>query len=145
MPKDRFSKNQTKASRPLPDAGARGSEALAPTASQLNSLVDLPERGRIVHRGYVESITILPAEQAPSFTVSVVDHPAPPGGRRVAVPHLHLIFMGQRRVPGILAGTRLNYEGMVAPVDGVATIFNPRYEILPERNTGLLTKPKARS
>lgn len=145
MPKDRTGKNQTKASHPLPNTGARGSEALGPTALQLNSLVDLPERGRISHRGYVESITILPAAQAPSFTVSVVDHPAPPGGRRVAVPHLHLIFVGQRRVPGILAGTRLNYEGMVAPVDGVATIYNPRYEILPERNTGLLAKPKSRS
>ncbi|PQZ96440.1 hypothetical protein CQ018_00530 [Arthrobacter sp. MYb227] len=111
----------------------------------LNSLAELPERGRIIHRGYVESITILPAEQAPAFTVSVVDHPAPPGGRRVAVPHLHLIFVGQRRVPGILAGTRLNYEGMVAPIDGVATIYNPRYEILPERSSGQLPKPKTSS
>ena len=145
MPKERIGKNETKVSRPLSNTGTQGSETLAPTSMPLNSLVDLPERGRIKHRGYVESITILPATQAPSFTVSIVDHPAPPGGRRVAVPHLHLIFVGQRRVPGILAGTRLNYEGMVAPVDGIATIYNPRYEILPERNTGLLPKPKSRS
>ncbi|WP_258142348.1 hypothetical protein [Arthrobacter sp. MYb227] len=145
MPKELVGKNTAKASHPVPDTGSRGSGALAASGKMLNSLAELPERGRIIHRGYVESITILPAEQAPAFTVSVVDHPAPPGGRRVAVPHLHLIFVGQRRVPGILAGTRLNYEGMVAPIDGVATIYNPRYEILPERSSGQLPKPKTSS
>ncbi|MFL4472664.1 hypothetical protein ACIPVK_01550 [Paeniglutamicibacter sp. MACA_103] len=100
---------------------------------RLASLAELPARGRISHRGYVESMTILPRAQAPSFTVTVVDHPAPPGGRRSAVPHLRLVFVGQRRVPGLVAGSRISYEGMVAPLDSVPTVFNPRYEILPER------------
>lgn len=100
---------------------------------QISSLAELPVRGRIVHRGYVESMTILPPQQAPAFIVTIVDRPAPPGGRRSTVPHLHLVFVGQRRVPGVLAGSRLHYEGMVATIDSVPTIFNPRYEILPER------------
>nr|WP_245356731.1 hypothetical protein [Paeniglutamicibacter kerguelensis] len=105
-------------------------------------MAQLPQRGHISHRGFVESITILPAQQAPMFAVSVVDRPAPPGGRRAAVPHLRLIFVGQRRVPGIWAGTRLRYEGMVAPIDGVPTIYNPRYEILPGRGSGAEPKPR---
>ncbi|GAA5227458.1 hypothetical protein [Paeniglutamicibacter antarcticus] len=100
---------------------------------RISSLAELPVRGRIAHRGYVESMTILPPQQAPAFIVTIVDRPAPPGGRRSAVPHLHLIFVGQRRVPGVVAGSRLHYEGMVATIDSVPTIFNPRYEILPER------------
>lgn len=120
---------------PVADEVHEQGGALVPT-QRLQTLAELPQRGRISHRGYVESITILPAEQAPMFAVLVVDHPAPPGGRRSAVPHLRLVFVGQRRVPGIWAGTRLRYEGMVAPIDGVSTIFNPRYEILPDRGPG---------
>lgn len=113
-----------------PEAGGSGGGA---GIARLKSLAQLPVRGRIAHRGYVESMTILPTAQAPAFTVTVVDHPAPPGGRRSAVPHLRLVFVGQRRVPGLVAGSRISYEGMVAPMDLVPTVFNPRYEILPER------------
>jgi hypothetical protein len=112
-----------------PPSGAQGPSGV----QRLASLAELPVRGRIAHRGYVESMTILPPAQAPAFTVTVVDHPAPPGGRRSAVPHLRLVFVGQRRVPGLVAGSRISYEGMVAPLDSVPTVFNPRYEILPER------------
>lgn len=113
------------------EPGRQGPTDVQPLAS----LAELPVRGRIAHRGYVESITILPRAQAPAFSVTVVDHPAPPGGRRSAVPHLRLVFVGQRRVPGLVAGSRISYEGMVAPLDSVPTVFNPRYEILPERTS----------
>ncbi|WP_411734348.1 hypothetical protein [Paeniglutamicibacter sp.] len=132
MPKDkpvkakRSQAPENDASRPTGEPGRAGIQRLA-------SLAELPVRGRIAHRGYVESMTILPPAQAPAFTVTVVDRPAPPGGRRSAVPHLRLVFVGQRRVPGLVAGSRISYEGMVAPLDSVPTVFNPRYEILPER------------
>ncbi|MGB9032915.1 MAG: hypothetical protein WCC45_00140 [Paeniglutamicibacter sp.] len=132
MPKDKAPK--AKPGQPAPAASAAAAGVMPQTGFQrLASLAELPVRGRIAHRGYVESITILPPQQAPAFTVTIVDHPAPPGGRRNAVPHLRLVFVGQRRVPGLLAGSRIRYEGMVAPIDLVPTIFNPRYEILPER------------
>lgn len=141
MPKERGARLRKAGAPPAVEAAGEQPGAAART-QQIATLAGLPERGRISHRGYVESITILPAQQAPTFTVSVVDHPAPPGGRRTAVPHLRLVFVGQRRVPGIWAGTRLRYEGMVAPIDGVATIFNPRYEILPDR--GSTQAPRAK-
>ena len=118
---------------PRVEAIKQPGEPAGPGIQRLASLAELPVRGRITHRGYVESITILPPAQAPAFTVTVVDHPAPPGGRRSAVPHLRLVFVGQRRVPGLMAGSRISYQGMVAPLDSVPTVFNPRYEILPER------------
>lgn len=140
MPKERAARLRKNEASPVVETAGEPGGPLART-QQLETLAGLPQRGRINHRGYVESITILPAQQAPTFAVSVVDHPAPPGGRRSAVPHLRLIFVGQRRVPGIWAGTRLRYEGMVAQIDGVATIFNPRYEILPDR--GFTPVPRA--
>ncbi|MCV9995361.1 hypothetical protein OIU93_13800 [Paeniglutamicibacter sp. ZC-3] len=134
MPKDKAVK-ATWSQRPevadVREPGEQGPTGVQPLAS----LAELPVRGRIAHRGYVESITILPLAQAPAFSATVVDHPAPPGGRRSAVPHLRLVFLGQRRVPGLVAGSRIKYEGMVAPLDSVPTVFNPRYEILPERSS----------
>lgn len=131
VPKDKT----PKAKRGTKEAAAATSLAQGPQPGTqlLTSLSELPQRGRIDHHGYVESMTILPPQQAPAFSVTVVDHPAPPGGRRSAVPHLRLIFVGQRRVPGLVAGARLHYVGMVAPIDSVPTIFNPRYEILPAK------------
>lgn len=141
MPKERPAKPRKQQRLPL----AGESDPAMPVArtQKVQGLAQLPERGRIVHSGYVEFITILPAQQAPMFTVSVVDRPAPPGGRRAAAPHLRLVFVGQRRVPGIWAGTHLRYEGMVAPIDGVPTIYNPRYEILPERGPSPAPRSKA--
>lgn len=98
----------------------------------LGALAELPERGRVVLSGYVDAITIQPGTSAPAFTAIVSDRPAPPGGRRSPAVQVRLIWLGQRRVPGIFAGSRLRCEGMVAQVDGIATIHNPRYEILPD-------------
>lgn len=97
----------------------------------------MPERGRISCAGYIESITIEPVDAAPKFTAVVADWdradtgPAEPELRRASGPgpRLRLVWMGQRRVPGITAGIRLGFEGMVTRADGVPTIYNPRYEI----------------
>lgn len=133
MPRDKSLKaRRGEPPQPVEPADAEDGD-LAPGVRRLATLDELPVRGRIAHHGYVESVTILPPQQAPAYSVTIVDHPAPPGGRRRAVPHLCLVFVGQRRVPGLVAGSRIRYAGMVAPVDQVPTIFNPRYEILPER------------
>lgn len=47
------------------------------------------------------------------------------GDRRV-----RLVWNGQRRIPGIDPGVDLAFEGMVSLVDGIPTIYNPRYEIV---------------
>lgn len=122
------------ASRP---GGSTGAEP----AERCHSLGHLPERGRVLARGFVESIRILPSSQAPVFTAGVVDTPAPPGGRRGPVVRIVLAWNGQRRVPGIEAGTRLRFEGMIARIDGVPTIYNPRYEILPEEEPDVEDEP----
>jgi hypothetical protein len=45
----------------------------------------LPDRGRVVCHGYIESVTYAPASQVAAFTAVVVDHDAPriktPGAR----------------------------------------------------------------
>lgn len=92
-------------------------------------LAHLPVRGRVASSGYVEAITILPAGRAPKFSAVVTE--AEPDRRSAGGPaRIRLVWLGQHRVPGIEAGIRLGFEGMVFLVDGMPTMYNPRYEIL---------------
>lgn len=114
--------------------------AAPPKAGRKAGLVrDLPLRGRARGKGYVERITIYPRGGGPRFSAIVSDAAdlrAPTPGQRHAgtaryrESRVKLVWMGQRKVPGIEAGTQLVFEGMVSSVDGLPTIYNPRYEIV---------------
>lgn len=101
----------------------------------------LPDRGRVLCHGFIESVTYAPVNEVASFVATVVDHdsvrtraPAAPAPHRGAAAgstgRLRVIWLGRRRIPGIDAGTELQLEGMVTVRDGTPTMFNPRYEIL---------------
>ncbi|WP_285724177.1 hypothetical protein [Psychromicrobium xiongbiense] len=127
-----------------------GSFSAQPHPGELCRIGKLPERGRAVCRGYISSITIQPGNAAPTFTAVVTDvdkyaptdevektakavQPGTPSAdaeRPRNENRLRLIWLGQRTVPGIEAGTEVRLEGMVAPRDGLPTMFNPRYEIV---------------
>lgn len=93
---------------------------------------DLPDKGRVVCHGHIESVTYMPADQTVAFTAIVSDsegkrpgfRPSPGQGR------LRVIWLGRHRVPGIDAGTEVRLEGMITHSQGMPTMFNPRYEIL---------------
>jgi hypothetical protein len=84
----------------------------------------LPVRGRITARGVIERITIAPVTASPSFSaLARIEWNGTPEA-------VHIIWMGQRRVPGVEAGVALRFEGMLSRVDGAPTVYNPRYEII---------------
>ena len=87
----------------------------------------LPERGRVLCHGFIESVTYVPPSQVAAFTAIVSDHDTLPAEQRG---RLRVIWLGRRRIPGIDAGTEVKLEGMLTVKDGMATMFNPRYEIL---------------
>lgn len=91
------------------------------------SLGGLPDKGRVVCQGRIESVTYLPADQSPAFSAIVSD--AEPG-QAGAHGRLRVVWLGRRRVPGIEAGAELRLEGMLSHSQGLPTMFNPRYEIL---------------
>lgn len=123
----------------LADAAPR--DGLPPRPAVL-SLDELPDKGRVVCQGRIESVTYLPADQAPAFTAIVSDAEpgraeagrAEPGrrqsGQAKAHGRLRVVWLGRRRVPGIEAGAELRLEGMLSRSQGLPTMFNPRYEIL---------------
>jgi hypothetical protein len=102
---------------------------------------ELPDRGRVLCDGFIESVTYAPASKVASFVAILVDHEGASAGPRAAPAvqrqgagrpqdRLRVIWLGRRRIPGIDAGTEVRLEGMVTIRDGLPTMFNPRYEIL---------------
>lgn len=98
------------------------------------SIRELPKRGRVLCRGFIEAVTYAPASQVAAFTAVVVDRESSPARARPAgngsTGRLRVIWLGRRRIPGIAAGTELRLDGMVTVRNGLPTMFNPRYEIL---------------
>ncbi|WP_051299059.1 OB-fold nucleic acid binding domain-containing protein [Arthrobacter castelli] len=109
----------------------------------------MAEHSRAVFLGVIDSITVPPASAPPSFSAIVVRQPDTGGSVQTKAPlrsgadtghtgprrssgagRLRLIWIGQRQIPGIAAGTTLKLEGMVSAADGMPTIYNPRYEII---------------
>lgn len=111
-----------------PQLGTAGQK---PGYLQLASLEQLPAKGRVRHTGYIQSVSYSAPGMAPVLTAVVVDQLGAVSARRGTVPHVRLRFMGQKTVPGIKPGVKVEYSGMVAPVEQIPTIFNPRYVIVP--------------
>ncbi len=82
-------------------------------------------RGRLRGRGLIDSVTYQPKNAPPRFSAIVRVDAGPLPGTRV-----RLVWMGQREVRGIEAGVELAFEGMASQVEGMLTVYNPRYEII---------------
>ena len=96
----------------------------------LDDFGSLPERGQVSGRGVVRSVTYVPVTDPPRVSAVVAEDSDRPG----LGPSLSLIWLGRRRVSGLRAGAALKFTGMLARLDGVPTIYNPRYEILAQED-----------
>ena len=101
----------------------------------LTAISELPARGRAVCTGIIDAVTILPASMVPAYTAIVTDRETRRSSAAGINHRLRLVWTGRRRVPGIVAGTRLRVEGMVSLRDGLPTMYNPRYEIIGTQET----------
>ena len=86
-------------------------------------IVDLVDRSQATVCGTVRSVTLRPRANLPALVAQVDD-----GSQR-----LNLIWLGRRRIGGIVPGTHLSAHGRVTFSHGIPTIFNPAYEIRPDR------------
>jgi hypothetical protein len=86
-------------------------------------IVDLVDRAEASVCGAVRSVTLRPRVNVPALVVEIYD------GSKT----LNLIWLGRRRIGGIAPGTYLTAHGRVTFRHGIPTIFNPAYEIRPDR------------
>lgn len=73
--------------------------------------------------GTVKSISIRPQDKVPAFEIELYD-----GSGSVKV-----IWLGRRKIPGIVTGRRLIVSGRLTCNTDDPTIFNPKYELRPLR------------
>ena len=127
--------------RPAEDAKprlfSRLTSRLASTASELEArelkedtwrlgatpIAALADRKDASVCGAVRSVTLRPRVNVPALVVELYD------GSKT----LNLVWLGRRRIAGIVPGTYLTAHGLVTYRHGIPTIFNPAYEIKPVR------------
>ena len=116
---------------------SRVTARLARTASELEArelqedtgrlggtpIADLVDRSDATVCGAVRSVTLRPRVNVPALVVELYD------GSKT----LNLVWLGRRRIGGIVPGTYLTAHGRVTYKHGIPTIFNPSYEIKPVR------------
>ncbi|HET7477591.1 MAG TPA: OB-fold nucleic acid binding domain-containing protein [Dermatophilaceae bacterium] len=81
--------------------------------------------------GNVHSVTLRPRVNVPALVVDLYD------GSRT----LNLVWLGRRRISGIEPGAYITARGRVTHLRGTPTIFNPAYEIIPDREKSAPTTP----
>jgi len=86
-------------------------------------IIDLVDRTEASVCGAVRSVTLRPRVNVPALVVEIYD------GSQT----LNLIWLGRRRIGGIMPGIYLTAHGRVTYRHGIPTIFNPAYEIKPDR------------
>lgn len=86
-------------------------------------IIDLVDRCEASVCGAVRSVTLRPRVKVPALVVEIYD------GSKT----LNIIWLGRRRIRGVVPGTYLSVHGRVTYQHGIPTIFNPAYEIRPAR------------
>lgn len=79
----------------------------------------LPDRQVATVCGKVVSVTMPPVRSVPMLVVEVSDGTVP----------VQLIWLGRRRIRGLVSGTNVSATGRITRVKGVPTIYNPMYTI----------------
>jgi len=84
-------------------------------------IADAPDRERVTVRGSLRTVTLRPRAGVPALEAELHD------GSGV----LTVVWLGRRRIAGIEPGRSLEVEGRIGAHDGVRTMFNPRYQLIP--------------
>lgn len=72
--------------------------------------------------GEVASLGLRPEGSAPALEIQLDDSSG----------HVFVVWLGRRRIPGIYVGRRIVVHGRLNCVMEHPTIYNPRYELLPD-------------
>lgn len=82
-------------------------------------IVGAPLRSRVRVGGEITSMRIVPRASSPSLEVTVHDGTGEVTG----------VFLGRRRIAGVMPGRRIVFEGLTRREGNRVMIWNPAYEL----------------
>jgi len=90
-------------------------------AKDVVSVADAPDREVVRLRGTLRTVTLRPRGGVPALEAELFD-----GSGMLTV-----VWLGRRHIAGISPGRSLQVQGRIGLHDGVRTLYNPRYELIP--------------
>lgn len=90
-------------------------------AASVTPIVDAPDRELVRLRGTLRTVTLRPRGGVPALEAELFD-----GSDVITV-----VWLGRRRIAGITPGRSLQVQGRIGRHDGIRTMYNPRYELIP--------------
>lgn len=100
---------------------AAGELREAATAHGCAPINDDTDREIVSLAGTITAVTLRPRATVPALVAEVFD-----GSRSV-----QLVWLGRRSIRGIDPGAYVKATGLICHPAGVATVYNPAYELLP--------------
>ena len=91
------------------------------SAVPLTPIEDSPGRRLVRLEGTLRTVTLRPRGGVPALEAELAD-----GTGTITV-----VWLGRRRILGVQAGCAVRVLGRIGVHDGVRTMYNPRYELLP--------------
>lgn len=80
-----------------------------------------PDRTIVRLRGTLRTVTLRPRGGVPALEAELFD------GTGVIM----VVWLGRRRIAGVVPGRSVQVEGRIGLQDGVRVLYNPRYELIP--------------
>ena len=80
-----------------------------------------PDRESVTLRGTLRTVTLRPRGGVPALEAELYD----------GTGALTLVWLGRRRISGIVPGCSIQVRGRIGVHDGTRVLYNPRYELIP--------------
>lgn len=87
----------------------------------VDQVAEAEDRSVVRLRGTLQTVTLRPRGGVPALEADLFD------GTGV----ITVVWLGRRRIAGIVPGRAIEVQGRVGLHDGTPTIYNPRYELIP--------------
>jgi hypothetical protein len=87
----------------------------------LDRIGEAPDRERVRLRGTLRTVTLRPRGGVPALEADLYD-----GTGTITV-----VWLGRRRISGIVPGRSIEILGRIGLHDGQRIMYNPRYELMP--------------
>ncbi|HEX6149947.1 OB-fold nucleic acid binding domain-containing protein [Nocardioides sp.] len=86
-----------------------------------HTISEAPDRAQVTVQGQLRTVTLRPRGGVPALEAELDD------GSAVLV----VVWLGRRQITGIAPGRNLRVTGRIGVFEGVRSMYNPRYELLP--------------